>query len=844
MKKILQILALICAISFTALSQTKVDKYWEFIENNPNYNINQLFNEHPVGMYKGLVSPTQDSILYLDNIKKAYGLTSYEAELIDKHGFMVTERNSYYTFWRALGDIYNKDLPVMITTDFILDAFHISYDAILRTIEEEILISNLSKLLGRMQNSLEKIPGLEQNVNDIDIYLTVAKACLSGSSSPKFSENQNEINKIIGMINSEQFQTYPLFSSTSRKIDFSQFTVRGHYTLSDGLMGYFKCMMWLGRTEFYLIPPLESDNEPKQTEEDIQRQIIDAFLLHKLINDSEQLENFNSVDDIIESMVGISDNVQLEHLTELLQEMNISDINEFKNLDKVHEFQNLLSTKEYAEQRILSQILMSPFSKEQIKPASAFLLLGQRFLADSYICGNLVYDKIVVDGQKIKRMLPSVNDVLFSLGNNSSLEFLQTELERYSYQKQLAALRLLFDSYDESYWDNSIYNSWLKVIRTLNAPDDATRKTLPGFMQTAAWWQEKMNTQLSSWAQLRHDNILYGKQSYTGGPSCAYPYVYIEPIPDFYKAMSNLAKKSKEICSKFNDFYIDKYLNNLDSISEKLYTIASKEAGNIKLDENDLNFLCGAFDWGGGCGAVFPRGWIGQLYIGERLIPDVQKMYWNLIADIHTSPFDAGGNQVGWVKHVATGLVDLGVFIAENYEGHATAFVGPVMSFHEYTTNDFKRMNDYEWISFYNNEVIKGNQSFRPEFVDLYLADKNGNPRNDNPMSLPVEVVSVKEQKYRETVKLSAYPNPFSEIVYISFNIPANLTGEILKASIYNTEGTIIKTIIENPVQSGNFTIKWEGIDEKSQLVSSGLYVCQIQIGNRTETTKVVLQRK
>ena len=60
-------------------------------------------------------------------------------------------------------------------------------------------------------------------------------------------------------------------------------------------------------------------------------------------------------------------------------------------------------------------------------------------------------------------------------------------------------------------------------------------------MQTAAWWQHKMNSQLSSWTELRHDNLLYAKQSYTGGIICSYPYSYVEPVPEFFNSISVLA---------------------------------------------------------------------------------------------------------------------------------------------------------------------------------------------------------------------------------------------------------------------------------------------------------------
>jgi hypothetical protein len=110
----------------------------------------------------------------------------------------------------------------------------------------------------------------------------------------------------------------------------------------------------------------------------------------------------------------------------------------------------------------------------------------------------------------------------------------------------LAGLRYLAESYEDDFWSSSIYNGWLSAIRSLSPPDDTERKFLPEFMQTAAWWQQKMNTQCASWAQLRHDNLLYAKQSYSGGVTCSYPYGYVEPIPEFYKAVKDYALSAGE----------------------------------------------------------------------------------------------------------------------------------------------------------------------------------------------------------------------------------------------------------------------------------------------------------
>jgi hypothetical protein len=50
-----------------------------------------------------------------------------------------------------------------------------------------------------------------------------------------------------------------------------------------------------------------------------------------------------------------------------------------------------------------------------------------------------------------------------------------------------------------------------------------------------------LNTQLGSWTQLRHDTVLYAKQSVTGGILCDFPHSYLEPVPAFWEAMADLS---------------------------------------------------------------------------------------------------------------------------------------------------------------------------------------------------------------------------------------------------------------------------------------------------------------
>ena len=136
----------------------------------------------------------------------------------------------------------------------------------------------------------------------------------------------------------------------------------------------------------------------------------------------------------------------------------------------------------------------------------------------------------------------------------------------------------------------------VKAIKTLSPPNPKARENLPVFMQTGAWGMEKMNSQLASWTELRHDNLLYAKQSYTGGNACEYPYGYVEPIPEFYKVMIKTAQIASDKFKVFKDISSDNdrvlsYFEHLDDVSNILLTIAEKELDGTTMSEEEMAFL-------------------------------------------------------------------------------------------------------------------------------------------------------------------------------------------------------------------------------------------------------------
>jgi hypothetical protein len=471
-------------------------------------------------------------------------------------------------------------------------------------------------------------------------------------------------------------------------------------------------------------------------------------------------------------------------------------------------------------------------------------LFGQRFIVDSYISGEVVYDKITYNGKKERRMLPSTLDILFALGNNASAQLLQSELDEHHYSSNLSALRYLIDSYGSDFWETSIYNLWLNSIRSLNPPTD--RSGFPKFMQTAAWWQEKMNTQLASWAELRHDNILYGKAPYSDGISCSYPCSYVEPIPSLYISMRDLALIAKEKISAltlsgstfFNAYQslITNYLNNLYWINNDLAAVAQKELDSTSLNDNEKSFLQNMlYKNSPECNPEY-GGWYTYLYYHYSWNTGEFYTKKDIVADVHTAPTNEYGDPVGWVLHAGTGKVNMGIFTIPNSEGQLVAYLGPVSSYYEYTTTNFKRLTDDEWKSTYLA------LSTRPSFANLYLADANGNLIS-NVSSLITGVNEPKTIIPTELTLNQNYPNPFNSTTIISYTIPNGMNNSFAELSIYDTQGKLVVKLLNSKLQAGNYVTRWDGKNMSGITVSSGMYFCTLKIGKLNATKKLVLMK-
>lgn len=847
MKAYLPIIFVFLFYSFNAKGQFNEKSYLDFRSSVKDLTFSELksLNANPDAKYfKGYnLTPSVQNIVYLDSVIQKLKLTTQELDLLMQNHFVVSERLNSFNFGSAYQSwVFNNDLPVFVSTDLILHALHTSYDNILKGVEGSLMMPNIKEYITDLYNSMPALATkyrtkLPQNIEDVDLYLTVALSLINNTTLQVRYANQENYNQLMEAIKGEKLASVQLFTTSTRyrSIDFSQFKVRGHYVYSESdkrtnqanLEPYFRTMMWLGRIDFLMTPPPTGGMEPKWKFEEIQRMNVSAFILNEMMQASSKKMLLHQNNEVVTYLVGESDNFTPEEFTGYTQSKGISDATQLMDSLVYVRYLDGLSKNPAFEQKYMGAFyFVEPGGdKPDVLPIS-FLLSGQRFIIDSYIFANVVFDRIIYKGEKVQRLMPDPLDVLYSLGNNDALHFLEEELKTYPYASQLALMRYLIDTKEPSFWNESLYNSWLSSIRALNPASDI--ENMPFFMRTGAWHQQKMNTQLAAWTQVRHDNLLYAKPSYTGGSGCSFPYSYVEPYPEFFKRLGNYADDAGQFFSGKNiqiNFRgpLDQYFKRFAAVMSKLEVLAQKELSNQPFSAEEETWLkqmlikLPAVE----CGGMPFDGWILDLYWDAKKITDPDF----ITVDIHTQPTDKSGNLVGNVLHIGLGEINLGVCLAKVPGSNTTAaYTGAFMSYYEYITKDFLRVNDQEW----EKNVFNNKLPVRPEWVNSYLVNGTGNSYPEQ-KSLPTTMlVGTKEIEIDEINSLAkVYPNPTTSFVTIQLS-EANQTPVNYS----------ISDICGREMKSGLVIFIKESIDFSR--FPKGIYVVKLSDGMKHQFVKVV----
>jgi hypothetical protein len=425
--------------------------------------------------------------------------------------------------------IYSRDLPVFISADALLHAWHRSYDAMLEELEETYLSKSLDEILAGMAElvpAARKAYGdgvLGESLTDADYYLAVARSLLSGTPVKTMLDQDGRVVKTLKACDGLQLQEFKLFGR-GRVIDFSQFKVRGHYENSELLRRYFKAMMWCGRIDLRV-----AGGKDDQLSSSAPRELGAAVVLNDLLKRAKKFEQWQQFDRLIQTFVGRTDSMTFAQLDGILTKGGIKTPADVKGIETLKALQEEILAGKIGLQHIRSDYFeSSPFGPDKVELPRSFTFLGQKFVLDSWVTAKVVADDVMWDGRKVQRRVPSALDVAFAaLGNDHVVpELVERMTDRkgrefrdgLNYQHNLAAVRRIIDAQDRGVWDETLYTNWLALLRELSWP---AAEGAPEVARTRGWALRTVNTQLASWTQLRHDTILYVKQSYTAGRSAS-----------------------------------------------------------------------------------------------------------------------------------------------------------------------------------------------------------------------------------------------------------------------------------------------------------------------------------
>lgn len=453
--------------------------------------------------------------------------------------------------------------------------------------------------------------------------------------------------------------------------------------------------MWLGRIDFRMI---ETQKDGAQVFH--RRQLEAAMGLRELLGEQGD-KQWRNIDRVVTAFVGEHDYMTVPQLVSLLTDLGVSGLGDLNQLSDEVIAQAVVDGG-YGVQRICSHAMVNGFNSGTLPLNVSFAFFGQRYTVDSHVFSNLVYDR--VGNGSIPRYLPNPLDVAFAaLGNGQAVALLKDELEEYPYAPDLMAMRALVDDHPTSYWQSSLYTLWLDSLRSLsptasNAGPEAGG--LPTVARTEPWGRRVLNTQLGSWSELRHDTLLYVKQSYTTGTVCEYPDAYVDPYPEFFGRLVDFAEYGLSLITDL-DFSLDqnRYLQNiikgyftrLADVATILEQMAEHQRTGLAHDPEHIAFINNAVRiHTSGSGPPSTEGWYGSLFFfgGKRSLE-----YDPIIADVHT---DFGGDRPSHVLHVGAGRPRLMVVTVDTCEG-PRVYAGPVFAYHEKIVDGIYRMTDNEW---------------------------------------------------------------------------------------------------------------------------------------------------
>ena len=438
--------------------------------------------------------------------------------------FHIYEQNNYTVF------------PSFVTTDLYLQLFHFYFDCLLRDIEEQRLNESRATLCSLIGKELDKIGAKPANkqVRDatawLQAYIIIAQTLQSGSlPSTLPSDYAEDIKEEVEKCKDASLAMSPYLGYNGTFFSYPLFRPRGHYNHSELLQRYFRTMMWLQTAPF----STENMDEMRR-----------AALLAQVVATTPAIKKlYMEITEPITFLLGAPDNINIMQVYDEVVRSGLS-------IDKL-----LASDSEMKQ--LAKRVIQVAIQQTRILPTNQVTatykvnLMPQRYMPDSEVLQEMADTKTK---PQTLRKLPKALDIMAAMGVSSAERILIDELKEAQrwpqFTNQLEQMKERMSQID---WKETVATCWIDALK--NVPEIPANA--PYFMATPEWQKKSLNTALASYAELKHDAILYAKQPFGaecggGGPPEPTIKGYVEPSIAFWRKAVALNKQYVEVLQRFN----------------------------------------------------------------------------------------------------------------------------------------------------------------------------------------------------------------------------------------------------------------------------------------------------
>lgn len=607
---------------------------------------------------------------------------------------MAIKPAQHEQLWFAYDENSYSYTPSFVTSDLFLQVFHMYFSYLIRDLEEDNFIPTLKKLSKGMHTAnTSRIPFAdteeEKNAREFNqFYYGLAYDLLTGTRLSIPENYKEEYDATLTKIKEAEGQGSDFLQA--KYFDYSLFKPRGHYTRTEDLKKYFRAMMWLQTA------PLKANNTLA-----FNGAIVSALDLDSKTKDGKTLyELYEIIYEPIIFIVGQPNKLSVLDIRSILNEPDFSgDINIFQDAEAQAKLELELKKRDPAG---FKMITANQATEEEANSLAVFFF-PQRYTFDAEILSRLVDIKRKDLNEAPKRPVPKGLDVFAGLSNGLAEDILLNYYKENEgwpdYEDSLARVKADFKDFSD--WDKNVYNKWMQSLDLLSSKD--ARRQPP--FKTTAWEKKCLNTSLASWAELKHDVILYADQPTAaqmgaGGPDWPEPYVcgYVEPNLEFWQATVELVNRTKAVLEKYNmnTGTVKAKTEGIESLATKLRDIVKKELNGEDLNREDQDFI---------------------QFIGGRVesltmrIMEPQVDYWYLIegpdkfvavvADVYS--YQGANKKVALEE--ATGYAN-DIYVTVEQNGRLYLCRGTVLSYYEFEQPIDKRLTDEEWQEKVKNKDI------------------------------------------------------------------------------------------------------------------------------------------